>query len=109
MSQNDSFAELMARLRAGDEDAATQVFARFASRLVGLARRLLQGGLRQKVDPEDVLQSVCKSFFIRHRQGLLELKNWDSIWGILTLITARKCAKWTEKFHAQKRAVQVEV
>ena len=36
MSENRSFDELMARLRAGDQDAWNQLFQEFASRLIGL-------------------------------------------------------------------------
>ena len=52
----------MARLRAGDNAAAAEVFRRFANRLIGLARTHLDARVRQKVDPEDVMQSALKSF-----------------------------------------------
>ena len=51
MAAHDSFTELMTRLRAG-EDAATEVFERYAQRLHGLARRHLDTVLKRKVDPE---------------------------------------------------------
>ena len=40
MSQNRSFDDLMAQLRLGDENAATELFNRFTGRLIGLARCL---------------------------------------------------------------------
>src|SRR5262245_66516404 len=92
MSQNESFAELMDRLRSGEDAAAREVFGRFAARLVGLARRNLGGHLAVKVDPEDVVQSAYKSFFLRQRDGGLEVVSWDGLWGVLTMITVRKCA-----------------
>ena len=51
MAANDSFAVLMGRLRSGEDEAAREVFVRFAGRLVGLARRHLDGRLAVKVDP----------------------------------------------------------
>jgi RNA polymerase sigma-70 factor (ECF subfamily) len=109
MSRNDSFADVMARLRAGDDGAATQVFRRFTHRLIGLARANLDSRVRRKVDPEDVLQSVFRSFFLRCEQGKLDLAGWDSLWALLTVITTRKCGRWPRKFHTGQRDVNAEV
>jgi hypothetical protein len=40
-----SFDDLMARLKSGDESAATAVFERFAGQLVALTRSRLHGQL----------------------------------------------------------------
>jgi RNA polymerase sigma-70 factor, ECF subfamily len=109
MAPQDSFAELMARLRAGDDAAAAEVFRRYAARLHGLARRHLDTVLRRKVDAEDVVQSAYKSFFFRYGDGRLEVGDWDNLWGLLTLITLRKCADRAEYFRAERRAVSREV
>ncbi len=109
MPADDSFAELMAHLSAGDQQAAAEVFRRFTRRLIGLARARLDGRLRQKVDPEDVLQSVYKSFFLRQARGEFELHGWDELWSLLAVITARKCGRWAQHFHAARRDVGAEV
>jgi RNA polymerase sigma-70 factor (ECF subfamily) len=88
---NDSFADFLTRLRAGDDAAARELFERFARRLVALARHRFADGLRHKVDPEDVVQSAYKSFFLRYADGNLDVCGWDSLWGLLTVITVRKC------------------
>ena len=108
MPPQDSFAELMARLRAGEDAAAAEVFRRYAARLHGLARRHLDTVLRQKVDAEDVVQSAYKSFFFRYGDGRLQVGDWDNLWGLLTLITLRKCADRAEYFRAERRAVSRE-
>jgi RNA polymerase sigma-70 factor (ECF subfamily) len=108
-SSGDSFAEVMARLRAGEAEAAAQVFRRFQHRLIALARSRLEARLRPKLDPEDVLQSVYKSFFLRCAGGELQLDSWDGLWGLLTVITLRKCGRWSERFHAALRDVSREV
>jgi RNA polymerase sigma-70 factor (ECF subfamily) len=109
MPPSDSFDEVMARLRAGDHAAAEQVFRRFTHRLIALARAHLDSRVRQKVDPEDVLQSVYKSFFLRCEQGKLHLGGWDSLWAVLTVITTRKCGRWATKFYTGRRNVSAEV
>lgn len=108
MSEHDSFAELMTQLRAGDDTAAARLFHQFHQRLRALAHKRLAPRIRQKVDPDDVLQSVYKSFFHRYEQGQFQLEDWDSLWSLLTLITIRKCSGRAEYFLAASRTVQRE-
>jgi RNA polymerase sigma-70 factor (ECF subfamily) len=103
MSPNESFARLMGRLRSGEDAAAREVFVRFASRLAGLARRHLDSQMAAKVDPEDLVQSAYKSFFLRQREGELDVGSWDGLWGLLTVITLRKCADRAAYYRAGKR------
>lgn len=109
MVTDPSFAGVMSRLRAGDAEAARQIFDRFAQRLIGLARCHLDSKIRQKVDPEDVLQSAYKSFFIRFAQGQFDLASWDNLWSLLTVLTVRKCRRWTAHFRTHKRNVDAEM
>jgi RNA polymerase sigma-70 factor (ECF subfamily) len=106
---NDSFAEWLKRLRAGDDAAARLVFERFARRLIGLARGQFHASLKHKVDPEDVVQSAYKSFFRGFDEGKLTVGNWDGLWSLLTLITLRKCADWVEYHRAERRDAVREV
>jgi RNA polymerase sigma-70 factor, ECF subfamily len=92
-ASNDSFPHFLARLQASDGDAAREVFERFTAQLIALARRRCIPSFRARVDPEDVVQSVYKSFFLRYGTGNLETENWKSLWGLLTLITLRKCSE----------------
>ncbi|MFH1921988.1 MAG: sigma-70 family RNA polymerase sigma factor [Planctomycetota bacterium] len=104
-----SFDEAIGRLRDGDEDAAAEIFNRFVSRLICLAQTRLDSHLRRKVDPEDVMQSVFRSFFIRQREGRFELEGWDSLWSLLARITLRKCGRRITAFHAQCRDIRREI
>ncbi|HLJ96569.1 MAG TPA: sigma-70 family RNA polymerase sigma factor [Gemmataceae bacterium] len=108
MEREQDFSELMHRLRSGDDTAAVQVFDRFARKLIVLAREHMDDVVRRKVDPEEIVQSVYRSFFTRYRQGHFELVNWDSLWGMLTTFTIRKCINRVEYFHAQCRDVRRE-
>ena len=73
MSEAREFDELMDLLASGDEDAAREVFLRFSSRLIAVTRNRLDKRILQKIDPEDVTQSVFRSFFARQANGSFEL------------------------------------
>src|SRR5215467_15633241 len=90
---SNSFAEFLARLHGGDDAAAQELFGRFTHQLIALALRHIDAGLRHKVDPEDVVQSVYKSFFFRYGAGNQGVVNWNSLWGLLSLIAVRNCAE----------------
>src|SRR5262249_13290986 len=77
-------------------------------RLIGLARTRLDARLRTKMDPEDVMQSVLKSFFARHADRPFDLGGWDSLWSLLTAITLNKCGHKVEHFLAARRDVRRE-
>jgi RNA polymerase sigma-70 factor (ECF subfamily) len=108
MAATDSFTDVMARLRAGDEAAAHEIFQRFVGKLVQLARRQFDAVLRGKLDPEDVVQSAYKSFFLRQGAGKLEVHDWGNLWGLLTVITLRKCLDRVQYHRAERRDVQRE-
>src|SRR5262249_31781480 len=109
MSPDRSFEGVMARLRAGDNEAATRVFNRFANRLIELAQKKLNPKTRRKLDPEDVLQSVFRSFFARQAAGTLkEPESWDNLWGLLVVLTLRKCGRRINYFHLACRDVDRE-
>jgi RNA polymerase sigma-70 factor (ECF subfamily) len=106
---SNSFAEFLTRLHDKDDAAAQELFRRFAHQLIALAHRHIDAGLRHKVDPEDVVQSAYKSFFYRYGDGKLEVVNWNSLWGLLTLITVRKCAERAAYHRAECRDAAREV
>ena len=109
MISKDSFAELTDRLRAGEDAAAREIFQRYTRQLIALARRRFNRVIGAKVDPEDVVQSAYKSFFRRYGGGKLEAGGWNGLWGLLTLITLRKCADRVGYYQAECRDASREV
>jgi RNA polymerase sigma-70 factor (ECF subfamily) len=108
VADDGSFDRLMAGLRDRDGDAARQLFHRFAGRLLGLARTRLDRVLRAKVGAEDVVQSVFKSFFRAHADGRFDVRDWDALWALLVVITARKCGRQLRYFRRAGRDVARE-
>src|SRR5687767_14054460 len=83
--------------------AAEVAFERFARRLIGLARFHLDARLQHKIDPEDVVQSVYKSFLLRYKELKLDDEMAGGLWSLLTLITLRKCADHVRNYRAECR------
>lgn len=108
MSETTSPDDLVRRLRDGNESAAAEVVHEFTARMLGLARQRFDDALRAKEDPDDVVQSAFKSFFRGCSEGKLELTGRDELWGLLALITLRKCRQHRRYFGAARRQIKRE-
>jgi RNA polymerase sigma factor (sigma-70 family) len=108
MPQEPTFAEFLARLRRGDDEAARQLVERFGRSLFLRAQARLDQRLRGKIDADDVVNSALKSLCVKLREGRFEVKDWGSLEALLVTITMRKCGYWREYFLAQKRDVGLE-
>jgi RNA polymerase sigma-70 factor (ECF subfamily) len=108
MAADDSVGDVMDRLHRGSGEAAALVFRRFAHRLIALARRRLGERLRCKVDAEDLVQSVFRSFFGRCADGQFAVDDWGGLWGLLVRVTLRKCGRQAEYFQAACRDARRE-
>jgi RNA polymerase sigma-70 factor (ECF subfamily) len=99
---------LLARWQQGDQKAAAQLFERYAGRLIALARSQLSARVAQRVDPEDVVQSVYRSFFLDSRNGRFQLQRGGDLWQLLVTMTLHKLTNQVNRHGAQKRAVSRE-
>lgn len=101
--------DVLLRLRSGDQSVAPERFERFATRLVALARSRIYENLNSKVDAEDVVQTAFSSYYYRQAQHEYELVTWDSLWGLLALITIRKCGRQYDRSKADRRGSRREL
>jgi DNA-directed RNA polymerase specialized sigma24 family protein len=91
MSSADSVTHWLRQLQAGERGAAQKLWERYYLRLVGLARKRLQGLPRRAADEEDVALSAFDSFCRGAEGGLFpRLDDRDNLWRLLVVITARK-------------------
>lgn len=81
---------LLEQYRAGDAAAAERLFRLYAPRLIQLADRNLDPRLARRVDGEDIVQSVFRTFFRRALEGELKISAADQLWLLLLTITIRK-------------------
>jgi RNA polymerase sigma-70 factor (ECF subfamily) len=95
----------MTELVQGREAAAVEIVERYTAALVAIARREINPQLARRVDPEDVVQSAYRSFFVRMGRGEYELGNGTELWKLLVTITLNKVRKQGKFHYAQKRNV----
>ena len=86
----------------GSDEFETEIVQQYSARLLALARRELPERIRRRVDPEDVLQSVYRSFFRRLSQDEFEFAEAEDVWRLLTVMTYRK-VKNQIKFHRRQQ------
>jgi RNA polymerase sigma-70 factor (ECF subfamily) len=96
----DSFVR---SLRAGDPGATKEVFDLYVDRLVAMARKRISLRLAGRIDPEDIVQSVFRTFFHRAKQGQFQFSAEDDICRILARITVHKTLRQVAHHQAGKR------
>jgi RNA polymerase sigma-70 factor, ECF subfamily len=94
--------------RAGDQNAARQLFDRYVERLVALARKRISNRLAARVDPDDIVQSVFRTFFGRVKAGQFQLEHEEDLCKLLIRITVHKTLRQAEFHQAAKRDIGVE-
>jgi RNA polymerase sigma-70 factor, ECF subfamily len=92
----------LGRFQSGEPGYEAEVVERYTIRLLEFARRQLPERMRRRVDPEDVVQSVYRSFFRRVKNGQFSLEDSLDVWRLLAAMTFHKATK-AVRFHHQKR------
>jgi len=99
---------LVDRCRAGDQNAARQLFEHYVNRLLPLARLRLSQRLASRVDPEDIVQSVFRTFFKRLKAGEFHIQEADDLCKLLVRITVHKTLRQVAFNKAGKRDFNLE-
>jgi RNA polymerase sigma-70 factor (ECF subfamily) len=106
MSHDASFSEFIRRIRAGDEQAAAELFRQYEPlirREVRVRLRLSDGRLRRLFDSSDICQSVLVSFFVRAAAGQFDLEQPENLVKLLVGMVRNKLAFQARKQRAQRR------
>jgi RNA polymerase sigma-70 factor, ECF subfamily len=93
---------LLRHLAHGQEAAAAALYRRYAERIRALARAKFPDHLNNRVDPDDVVQSVFRAFFESARKGLYHVPDGDTLWSLLAVVTLNK-VRSLHVFHAAAR------
>jgi RNA polymerase sigma-70 factor, ECF subfamily len=84
------------------EDAAAQFYARYMEKLMSLVERNLASKFSSRVDPEDIVQSIFRSWFRGARDGRIQPSSRGEIWKLLSVVALNKVRNKV-KFHERKR------
>jgi len=97
---------LLKRFRRGDEDAATALYLRYAKRLRALAHKQTAGDLGVRLDPDDVVQTVFRTFFRRAAEGHYQIPHGEELWKLFLVIALHKIRDLGDYHRAKKRSTR---
>jgi len=104
MDEQQSFADLLRRIRRGDEDAAAEIVRLYEPEIRREVRlRLGDPRLRRVFDSMDICQSVLASFFLRMNTGQYDLGQPEQLLKLLLAMTRNKVAFAARTQRAQCR------
>jgi RNA polymerase sigma factor (sigma-70 family) len=104
------FADLIRRVRAGDNGAATELVRRYEPAIRRVVRvHLRDPRLRRVLDSTDVCQSVLATFFVRANLGQYELDTPESLLRLLATIARHKVTNLAHRQQAARRDYRREL
>lgn len=104
MSAFGSVTQWIVRLPEGDTEAVEQLFDRYYPLMLRLARKRMRGQPCRAADEEDVAICAFRSFLDSAGEGgFPNVRDRDSLWKLLVVITARKAQRQGESERRQKR------
>src|SRR5216684_1879066 len=109
MSENPPTLDLIARLRAGDAQAAAEFVRHYEPVIRSRIRvwlRMQDARLRRLFDSMDICQSVLASFFVRAASGQFDLEQPEQLLGLLVQMARHKLANQVQMQQAQRRDVR---
>ena len=96
---------LLLRFQRGQGDAATELYLRYANRLHALVRAQRGADLATRIDPEDIVQSVFRTFFRRAAEGHYTVPQGEELWKLFLVIALYKIRDTAAYHRAEKRDV----
>ncbi len=94
---------LLYRLRLGSQDAATQLYLRYAHRLRGLVKAQSSPDLARRVEAEEIVQSIFGSFFRGAGSGYYDVPVGEELWKLFLVIALNKIRAKGAYHRAAKR------
>jgi hypothetical protein len=97
---------LLRRFRSGQPDAAIELYLRYAARLRALADGQTAPDLAPRLDPDDIVQSVFRTFFRRAAKGQYDVSEGEDLWKLFMFIALHKVRSAAAFHRAAKRDVR---
>jgi RNA polymerase sigma factor (sigma-70 family) len=104
VTDDQAFADLIRRVRSGDQRAAAEIVQQYEPEIRREVRvRLHEPRLRRVLDSTDICQSVLGSFFVRVASGQFELNRPDELIRLLMTMTRNKVVRQVRRSRTQRR------
>jgi len=104
MSEEDDFRALITRVRAGEQQAATDLVKRYEPEIRRAIRlRLTDPRLNRVLDSMDVCQSVMANFFVRVHAGQFEIDRPDQLLRLLVTMARNRLLDQARRQQAGRR------
>ncbi|MCA9177542.1 MAG: sigma-70 family RNA polymerase sigma factor [Planctomycetales bacterium] len=91
------------RVLSGAPGHEQELVERYTAGLLQLARRQLPDRIRRRIDPDDIVQSVYRSFFRRLKGGEFSFQESHDVWKLLAVMTFRKVRNQIKHHRRQQR------
>lgn len=86
-SSDDS---LLQQWRAGSQEAAQTLYDRYRPRLQALVQSRLSAEVGERLDAEDIVQSVFRRFFLSVTEKEYEIPEGEELWGLFLVIAMNR-------------------
>lgn len=107
MASKQEFVELLAAVRAGDQEAATRLFEGYEAQIRRVVRiRLTDPHLRRQLDSVDICQSVLGDFFERAASGQFDLASPQQLMALLATMAKNRLLQYVESQKAARRDIR---
>ena len=104
MLEENTFRDLIRRVRAGDNKAAEELVRLYEPTIRRVARvRLVDARLRRAFDSMDICQSVFASFFVRAALGQYDLQRPEQLLHLLVNMSQKKLIDRARQETAERR------
>jgi RNA polymerase sigma-70 factor (ECF subfamily) len=104
MSDDDSFRDLLRRVRARDEAAAAELVRRYEPTIrLAVRVRLTDPKMRRLLDSMDICQSVLANFFVRAAAGQFDLERAEHLVNLLVTMARNRLVNEAHRQQAARR------
>lgn len=99
----ESDQELLRRFQNGDETAATELYLRYARRLLALVKSRCSTIVARREEAEDLVQSTFRRFFAQAQSCSYDVPEGKDLWQLLLVIALNRIRNAEVYHRASKR------
>jgi RNA polymerase sigma-70 factor (ECF subfamily) len=97
---------LLRRFQRGEAGAATLLYLRYAARITSFTWTQRGPDLASRFDPDDIVQSIFRTFFRRASEGHYDVPEGEDLWNLFLVIALQKVRDACSFHRAAKRDVR---